>query len=440
MAFSLNASIPMSGASPLPDIADTMGQAVNLANAFDARRQNQAAIGRQQQVRNAFANSPTGQPNFQQVAAIDPELGMKMQDMAAQAAQRQAESQRWLAQSRMNDDKVQEAQQKFAQEHHAAQLAHGLGFLAPMLQDINTPGYATNPIAKQHVTSEWQKNAPVLATDGGLSEFKNVDPNSPDFEKQIADVYNQLNTENNNLGQHFTAYTKAQTDLQALGIKGTQETNLQNLKNQGAKAAQQIKNNGPIVQRTDKQDKEQNVLYQQGLAQITSLRGDKSLQATEAQRDGAIDAMKTIQRAEKSGQPMNNFDMINVLSKINEGKGEGKIPQTLAGNIGKAFQMVTGQPAPATTAGIQTALKNLVTQIGTDADAKHAAYMAPHLAFNPGLNSENQTRLSKLSRGLSFGEATAPAAQLKTYTPIEAKILPPGTHFLAIDGKEHVRN
>ena len=161
------------------------------------------------------------------------------------------------------------------------------------------------------------------------------------------------------------------------------------------------------------------------------------MQAVEAQRDGAIDAMKTIQRAEKSGQPMNSFDMINVLSKINEGKGEGKIPQTLAGNVGKAFQLVTGQPAPSTTIGIQNALKALVTQIGSDADQKHAAYMAPHLAFNPGLTPENQARLSGLARGLNYAQATAPA--LKTATPEEAAKLPSGTHFLTTDGIEHVR-
>jgi hypothetical protein len=438
MAFSLNASIPMSGVPAIPDIADTMGQAVNLANAFDARRQNQAAIGRQQQVRNVFANSPTGQPDYQKVAAIDPEMAMKMQDLAAQAAQRQAESQRWMAQSRMNDEKVQMSQQQLAVEHHAAQLAHGLGFLSPMLQDINTPGYATNPIAKQYVHDQWQKNAPALSKEGGLSEFADINPDSPDFEKQVNDVYNRLNTENNNLGQHFTAYTKAQTDLQALGIKGAQETALQNQKNAGALAAAHVKNQKPVATPgAGGQDKEQNLLYQQGLSQITSLRGDRSLQAVEAQRDGAIDAMKTIQRAEKSGQPMNSFDMINVLSKINEGKGEGKIPQTLAGNVGKAFQLVTGQPAPSTTIGIQNALKALVTQIGSDADQKHAAYMAPHLAFNPGLTPENQARLSGLARGLNYAQATAPA--LKTATPEEAAKLPSGTHFLTTDGIEHVR-
>lgn len=180
-----------------------------------------------------------------------------------------------------------------------------------------------------------------------------------------------------------------------------------------------------------KESQQQDKLEQQARQNIVSVRGDKALANTEAQRDAAISAYNTITRAEKSGQPMNPIDYIDVLGQIYKAR-TGSAPTetilkearqaTMSGNLNKAFTFMTGQQAPATTSNIQSSLKSMVMQMGKQADDLHSGYMQTHLDMPTGLEQSRADRLRGLARGLTFRDAVSQTDPTST-TGVEQKLI-----------------
>jgi hypothetical protein len=185
-----------------------------------------------------------------------------------------------------------------------------------------------------------------------------------------------------------------------------------------------------------KDDQQQSRLFQQTKSGIMSIRGDTSLKNIEGQRDAAIMAYNRIGQIEKSGKGMNPVDYVDILGQVYKAR-TGTAPtdivlkearqETLKGKYGKAWTLITGQQAPATTKDIQDSLKDMVMHMGIQSDKLHEAYMKPHLVIDPRLNDTDKQTLLKEARGLSFSEATGvnPEEENKTagWTPEKEKRL-----------------
>jgi hypothetical protein len=170
----------------------------------------------------------------------------------------------------------------------------------------------------------------------------------------------------------------------------------------------------------------QSTLENQAVQRVASIRGDPSLKNIEEQRDAAITAYNRIGQIEKSGQGMNPIDYVDVLGQVYKAR-TGQAPTnevlsqarqaTLQGNMGKAFTFLTGQQAPATSHAIMGSLKNMVFNMGQQADTLHDGYMKSHLIKPTGLDDDRWQSIASTGRGLSFQDATGGAGLPNTNNP-----------------------
>lgn len=166
---------------------------------------------------------------------------------------------------------------------------------------------------------------------------------------------------------------------------------------------------------SDKQDKEQNTLEENFRKGLISIRGDASLHRVEDQRDAAITAYGTIDKAEQQGRALNPIEYVDTLGQIYKAR-TGQAPgeqtmeqmrqQTAKGNLAKVFTYFTGEQAPATTQDIMQSLKAMTIDMGTQADKLHEGYMKQHLLPPSRLARDRADRIIKEGRGLGFQEAT----------------------------------
>lgn len=163
--------------------------------------------------------------------------------------------------------------------------------------------------------------------------------------------------------------------------------------------------------------KEQERLYRDAVAHISSLRGDPSLKATEVQRDAAISAYNRLNQISDAGKTPNPVDYVDIVGQIYKAR-TGTAPtdivlkhalqETIQGKWGESLTFLTGTQQSATTNNIADSLKEMVLHMGQQADELHAGYWASHGegVFDPNLSPERAARLAKITHGKSFAEAT----------------------------------
>jgi len=166
----------------------------------------------------------------------------------------------------------------------------------------------------------------------------------------------------------------------------------------------------------DKQ-KEQDLYWRDAVSGLRGIRGDTAMKDIETQRNAAIVAYNRLKSLEVSGEGLNPIDYVDILGQIYKAR-TGTAPTqevlkeakqvTATGQFGKYWTYLTGEQMPATSQGIAGSLKNMVAHMGLQSDELHDGYMQVHgpEVFNPNMSPENVKKLSKLSRGKSFAEAT----------------------------------
>ena len=264
----------------------------------------------------------------------------------------------------------------------------------------------------------------------------------------------KLNSLYDESGQYYKA-AQAEADIALKHIdaqwKGSQ-TELNNVKGENLEAKTNNMLAGVAVnkQQQDRQDK----LEHQFQQSITSIRGDMSLKNTETQRDAAISAYNRISHIEESGGLPNPVDYVDILGQIYKAR-TGSAPtekvldearqQTSFGSFGKAWTYFTGQQMPATTQNIVSSLKDMVNDMGQQADKLHDGYMKSHITPPTGLDSETADRLINEGRGLSFAEGTAEARKTagggmpKVMNDNDYNSLPSGKKIKFMDPNGNIR-
>jgi hypothetical protein len=180
---------------------------------------------------------------------------------------------------------------------------------------------------------------------------------------------------------------------------------------------EQIKSNRDIslgLRRDQQQDK----LEQNAKQMVANLRGDKSLSRAEEQRDAAIVAYNRLDQIQKSGEPLNPVDYVDILGQLYKARtgaapGEQVLKDirqsTAEGNLGKAYTYITGNQAPATSQAITSSLKSMAQSMGQQADKFHQGYMNSHLIKPSDLEDSRWKPILDTGRGVSFADATKAA-------------------------------
>lgn len=164
--------------------------------------------------------------------------------------------------------------------------------------------------------------------------------------------------------------------------------------------------------------KEQDAYWRDAVSGLRGIRGDSAMKDIETQRNSAITAYNRLQDIEYSGKAPNPIDYVDILGQIYKartGQAPGEVvlkdakQATSTGQLNKFWTYATGQQMPATTKDIASSLKDMVAHMGLQADQLHEGYMQVHGSevFNPNMSEENKAKLSKLSRGKSFTDATS---------------------------------
>lgn len=166
---------------------------------------------------------------------------------------------------------------------------------------------------------------------------------------------------------------------------------------------------------SDKQNTEQDAMEEKARGRLSSIRGDASLAKIELQRDGAITAYQTLDKADKEGRPLSKVEYFDTLGQLWKAR-TGAAPtdqaikdldnSTFKGDIGKAFTYITGKTSGATTKEVAKSLKNFVKDTGFQMDKLHEGYMQTHLDMPTRLEKSRADHLRTLSRGTSFRDAT----------------------------------
>lgn len=170
--------------------------------------------------------------------------------------------------------------------------------------------------------------------------------------------------------------------------------------------------------------KEQDAYYRDAVQGLRSIRGDQQVKDIEAQRNAAISAynrLKQIQIEGKAPNPVDYADIVGQVYKARTGQAPTEtilkkaLQETATGKWGEAMTFLTGQQRPGTTKNIAASLMDMVAHMGFQADDLHQGVMQTHgaMVFNPNMSPENVAKLSKVSRGKSFSEATG--AKLEDY-------------------------
>lgn len=176
----------------------------------------------------------------------------------------------------------------------------------------------------------------------------------------------------------------------------------------------------------EKLSKHQDDLEKVAQDRVTQVRGDKSIQNIEAQRDAAITAYNRLSEIKKSGAGLNPVDYADILAQVYKAR-TGSTPTdtvlkdihqaTIKGKFGAAYTMVTGKQAPATSNEIADSLQQMAASMGDQADKLHEGYMQSRLSMGKDLAPDRAERISKLGRGLSFKEATGATDQAPSTIP-----------------------
>lgn len=171
----------------------------------------------------------------------------------------------------------------------------------------------------------------------------------------------------------------------------------------------------PTGTNTDK--KEQDAYWRDAVRGLQSIRGDTAMKDIEAQRTAATTAYNRLKDIEYSGKVPNPIDYIDILGQVYKAR-TGTAPtqevlkeakqNTSTAALGKFWTFATGKQMPGTSKDIAASLKDMVGHMGLQADELHDGYMQVHghEVFNPNMTEENVKKLSKLSRGKSFVDAT----------------------------------
>jgi hypothetical protein len=168
---------------------------------------------------------------------------------------------------------------------------------------------------------------------------------------------------------------------------------------------------------SDSDNKEQERLYRDAVAHISSLRGDPSLKATETQRDAAISAYNRLNQISAAGKTPNPVDYVDIVGQIYKARTgvaptdivlKHALQETAHGKWGEAMTFLTGTQQSATTGNIADSLKEMVLHMGQQADELHDGYWTAHGegVFDPNLSPDRAARLAKVTHGKSFAEAT----------------------------------
>jgi hypothetical protein len=150
---------------------------------------------------------------------------------------------------------------------------------------------------------------------------------------------------------------------------------------------------------------------------LTTLRGDKPLTDSETMRNGAISAVKAIDNIKAEGRAPNQFEYIDLLGQLWKARTgsaltneelKGMDAKTMQSKLGPLATYFTGDPKAITTPAAMQAIRNFATQSGLTADQLHEGYMESRgvNAAAANMHPEDKERLRKMSRGLSFSEAT----------------------------------
>ena len=179
-----------------------------------------------------------------------------------------------------------------------------------------------------------------------------------------------------------------------------------------------------------KDQKRQEDLEKQAQDRMTQVRGDRALQSIELQRDAAITAYNRLNEIKQSGRGLNPIDYTDILGQIYKAR-TGTAPTdtvlkdihqaTLKGNFGKAYTLITGNQAPATTQAIADSLQQMAASMGHQTDQLHEGYMTSRLSLPKDLEPERAERISKLGRGMSFKEATGLSNDNPSLVPTEVR-------------------
>lgn len=163
--------------------------------------------------------------------------------------------------------------------------------------------------------------------------------------------------------------------------------------------------------------KEQDAYWRDAVRGLQSIRGDTAMKDIETQRNAATQAYNRLKDIELTGKAPNPIDYIDILGQVYKAR-TGTAPTqevlkeakqaTAAGQAGKYWTYFTGEQMPGTTKEIANSLKDMVAHMGLQADQLFDGYMQVHgsQVFNPNMSEENVKKLSKLSRGKSFTDAT----------------------------------
>src|SRR5260370_216467 len=126
-----------------------------------------------------------------------------------------------------------------------------------------------------------------------------------------------------------------------------------------------------------RQDQFEDRAINQGMAKISSVRGDPSIARAELMRDGAISAYQLIDHVKSQNRmpsQVEYYDLLGQMWKARNGTGltQGEIKdldaKTFKGSLSKAAQYFTGQPAGVTTGAILNNIQDFVKDSGQTAD------------------------------------------------------------------------
>ena len=188
-------------------------------------------------------------------------------------------------------------------------------------------------------------------------------------------------------------------------------------------------------------DKDQQELFEKGSNHLIQVRGDKSVTDSETMRNASIQALGTINQAERENPNgvMNPAQYVDTITQLYRAKN-GSAPdveslkemkqKTAKGDYGSMYTFLTGEPAPATTKDVQSALKQFILDTGEQADRIHEGAMNPREIINPGLKGKYLQRLQddiNQGRGTTFKDYRAKFFHDYDSADEVPKDLPPGT-------------
>lgn len=169
-----------------------------------------------------------------------------------------------------------------------------------------------------------------------------------------------------------------------------------------------------------KADHEQDILEQNALNRIASVRGDASIARIETQRDAASIAFNTIQQAKNEGRDITQTEYYDTLGQLWKAR-TGAAPtdqsirdldiNTIQAALHKKLTWVDGKPRGATSKEIIDSLQKFVDDSGKQADKLHEGYMKPRLIKPFGLSEERWKAIQASGRGLSYSDATKESRQ-----------------------------